>query len=134
MTMKPLFKTLLLLLIVTHIGCDTSDDAIPINESDKLLGHWINPVANGSETQFERAKSLKSDAYGISFLIENNFIERSSGWCGTPPLIFADFQGAWEKDDSMITITIDNGMNGLENVNWKIKSLDDKQLVIERIY
>ena len=131
--MKPIIKTLLLLILVTCVGCDASDDTIPINASDKLLGHWLNPVGNGLETQFERAKSLKNDAYGISFLIENNFIERSSGWCGTPPLVYADFRGDWEKDDAMITITIDNGMNGMESLNWRIKSLDDKHLIIERI-
>lgn len=132
--MKPTFKIILLILLVTHIGCDTADDSIQIDESDKLLGHWINPIASESETKFERAKSLKEGAYGISFLTERNFIERSSGWCGTPPLIFADFKGAWEKDDSVITITIDNGMNSLEDINWKIKSLNDQYLIIERIY
>lgn len=131
--MRTILKSLLLLLIVTHIGCDTTDDSIQINDSDKLVGHWINPVHNDSELKLERAKSLKNDAYGISFLRESSCIERSSGWCGTPPLIFADFQGSYKRNDSLITITMDNGMNGLEDIDWKIKTLDDQYLVIERI-
>jgi hypothetical protein len=132
--MKPLTKILLLLLIVIHIGCDTDVESLQINESDKLVGHWINPVANNdTELKFDRAKALKKDAYGISFLVQSNCIERSSGWCGTPPLIFADFQGTWKRKDSIITITIDNGMNGLEAIDWKIKTLDDQSLIIERL-
>lgn len=131
--MKPRIKILLLLLMVIHIGCDTDVESLQINESDKLVGHWIKPVANDTELKLDRANTLKKDAYGISFLTESNCIERSSGWCGTPPLIFADFQGTWKRNDSIITITIDNGMNGLEAINWKIKTLDDQSLVIERL-
>ncbi|OBX27254.1 hypothetical protein LX77_02780 [Gelidibacter algens] len=131
--MKPRIKILLLLLMVIHIGCDTDVESLQINESDKLVGHWIKPVANDTELKLDRANALKKDAYGISFLTESNCIERSSGWCGTPPLIFADFQGSWKRNDSIITITIDNGMNGLEAINWKIKTLDDQSLVIERL-
>jgi hypothetical protein len=119
--------------MVIHIGCDTDVESLQINESDKLVGHWIKPVANDTELKLDRANTLKKDAYGISFLTESNCIERSSGWCGTPPLIFADFQGTWKRNDSIITITIDNGMNGLEAINWKIKTLDDQSLVIERL-
>ncbi len=131
--MKTIRQSLLVLLIVTSIGCDTADDSIQINDSDKLVGHWINPVYTDSELKLQRGKSLKNDAYGLSFLRESNCIERSSGWCGTPPLIFADFQGSYKRKDALIIITMDNGMNGLEDIHWKIKILDDQYLVIERI-
>lgn len=98
-----------------------------------LIGYWINPVYTDSVTTFERANRFKDDAYGVAFLTENISLERSSGWCGTPPLIFADFQGKWKKNDSIITITIDNGMAGVVDNHWKIKTLDEKHLIIERM-
>lgn len=132
--MKTFIKTLLLLVIVINIGCDKDDEPVEINASDKLIGHWINPVVIDSELKFERSNSLKKNDYGISFLIESMYIERSSGWCGTPPLVYADFKGLWKRNDGMITITIDNGMNGVQDINYEIKSLDDRYLVMKQLH
>ena len=37
--MKTILKTVLYLLLVTTIGCSQENETIPINESDKLIGH-----------------------------------------------------------------------------------------------
>ncbi|WP_323027843.1 hypothetical protein [Gelidibacter japonicus] len=131
--MKPLLKAFLFLFIIINIGCENDSNSILIDESDMLIGYWINPVYSDSGTTFERANRFKDDGYGVAFLTENISLERSSGWCGTPPLIFADFQGKWKKNDSIITITIDNGLGGVMDNHWKIKTLDEKHLVIERM-
>jgi hypothetical protein len=132
--MKTILKTVLFLLIVTTIGCSQENDVKPINASNKLIGHWINPTynSNGSELQLTRASSLKSNEYGLSFLEETQCVERSSGWCGTPPLSFMDFQGTWTRTDSVVMVTIDNGL-GMQNIKWLIKTLDDKTLILERM-
>ncbi|MGV8945823.1 MAG: hypothetical protein ACOH1N_05295 [Lutibacter sp.] len=41
--------------------------------------------------------------------------------------------GTLKKNESMITITMNNGINSLEDINWRIKTLNDKYLIIERI-
>jgi hypothetical protein len=131
--MKTILKTVLFLLLVTTIGC-SQNEPIPINESNKLIGHWINPTynSNGSELQLTRASSLKEGEYGLSFLEETQCVERSSGWCGTPPLSFMDFKGSWTRTDSVLIMTIDNGL-GMQNIKWLIKTLDDKTLILERM-
>lgn len=131
--MKTIIKTLLFLFMISFIGCENDNESITINESNKLIGYWINPVYTDSELKLERANSLKENEYGIAFLEESNCIERSSGWCGTPPITFFDFQGTWTKNDSIIIITIDNGINGLEEIKWEIKILSDKYLILERL-
>lgn len=131
--MKKIIKTVLLLLIITFIGCENDNESITINESDKLIGNWVNPNYTESELKLERASSLKENEYGIAFLAESSCIERSAGWCGTPPLTFFDFQGTWTKNGSIIIITIDNGINGLEEIKWEIKILNDNHLIIERL-
>ena len=133
MIMKTIMRTVLFLLIFTSIGCEKDNETITINESDKLIGHWINPISNDSELKLTRANSLKDNEYGISFLEKSNCIERSSGWCGTPPLTFFDFHGNWTRNDSDLIITIDSGINGMEDIKWKIITLNDKNLIIERI-
>ena len=128
--MKALLKTVLLLVLITTLGCTQENETIPINESNKLIGHWINPIYTGSELQLTRASSLKDDGYGLSFLEKTQCVERTSGWCGTPPLTFTDFKGSWTRTDSNLIITIDNGL-GTQNIKWVIKTLDDKTLIME---
>jgi hypothetical protein len=131
--MKTILKTVLLLVLITSIGC-SQNETIPINESNKLIGHWINPIynSNGSELQLTRASSLKDGEYGLSFLEKTQCVERNSGWCGTPPITFSDFKGTWTKTDSTLMVTIDNGL-GMQNIKWVIKTLDDKTLIMERM-
>lgn len=131
--MKRLLKTALFVLIVAFIGCEDDSEPITINESNKLIGYWINPDYTESELKLQRAGSLKENEYGMAFLEGSKHIERSSGWCGTPPITFFDFQGTWTTNDSIIIITIDNGINGLEEITWEIKKLDDKYLILERL-
>jgi hypothetical protein len=131
--MKTILKTVLLLLLVTSFGCSQENETIPINESNKLIGHWINPVYSGSELQLTRANSLKNDEYGLSFLEKTQCVERSSGWCGTPPITFFDFKGTWTRTDSVLIMTIDNGLSGMQNIKWLIKTLDNNTLIIERM-
>lgn len=131
--MKTILKTVLLLVHVATIGCSQENEVIPINTSDKLMGHWVDSIYSGSELQLTRASSLKNNEFGISFLKKTQCVERSSGWCGTPPLSFMDFKGTYTKNDSIIIISIDNGLNGTQNIRWVIKTLDDKTLIMERI-
>jgi len=131
--MKTILKTVLFLLLVATFGCSQENEVIPINASDELIGHWINPIYSGSDLQLTRAKSLQNNEFGISFLEKTQCVERSSGWCGTPPLTFMDFQGTYTKNDSIIVITIDNGLNGTQNIKWVIKTLNDKILIMERL-
>lgn len=131
--MKTTLRIVLFLLLFTTIGCEDDYETIIINESDKLIGHWINPISNYPELKLTRANSLKQDKYGISFLERSMCIERSSGWCGTPPLTYFDFQGTWTRNDSSLIISIGSGANGIEDIKWKIKTLNDQYLIIERI-
>lgn len=131
--MKTLIKTVFFLLIASFIGCEDDNESITINESEKLIGYWINPKYHDAELKLERAGSLKKNEYGIAFLAASECIERSSGWCGTPPLTFFDYQGTWIKNGSIIIITMDSGINGLEEIKWEIKTLTDNYLIIERL-
>jgi hypothetical protein len=129
--MKTTFQLILIFAILTIIGCNKSDD-IYIDNNDILVGNWIDPEYEDSKTIFKRANELKKDGYGISFLKNNIFIERHSGWCGTPPLTFANYEGEWERKDSIIYITINNGMAGNTSYYYKIISLNETTLIIEK--
>lgn len=128
--MKTSIRIVLFLSLVICFSCNDDNDGITIDESDQLIGSWINPISTDAELKFTRASALKKNTYGISFLQQSVCVERSSGWCGTPPITFFDYEGTWSRKGNIITITIDNGM---EAIQWEIKTLNDDYLIIEML-
>jgi len=128
--MKSIIKTtILFLLLVIISSCEKNNDPITEQNID-IFGVWINPEYSDNEIKFERSKKLLEDDYGISFLSEHIFLERHSGWCGTPPLVFSNYQGTWEKKDMILEINLDNGM---KSFIWKIKTINADTLIVEKM-
>ncbi|AUP78740.1 hypothetical protein C1H87_08525 [Flavivirga eckloniae] len=108
----------------------SDDDSIPVLEPDNLLiGNWIAPSYDNDEITYKRANVLPEEAYGMTFKKNGVFVERSSGWCGTPPLVFFDSEGAWQLDDKLIKIALEYYPN---NYAWQIISLTENELVVKR--
>lgn len=122
-------KTLYFLCIAIFLTACQNNNEIEIDANNLLIGNWINPEYNDDTTTFQRAAKLQDNAPGISFQKNTVFTQRTSGWCGTPPLTFYDETGTWETQESLILIT-NNNFPG--NFNWRIISLDNNQLVVKR--
>ncbi len=100
-----------------------------INTNNLLLGNWSDAVYDGETTSFKRVATIGNESYGVTFRPEGLFIERSSGWCGTPPLVFSNFEGNFKNDNSIIEITTDFFPG---NYNWRIVELTAQNLVVKR--
>lgn len=122
------FKNIFLLLLATlFLSCEESQTMI---ETDNLLiGNWVEPIFDGEITTYKRAESLPNEAYGISFDQQNFFTERTSGWCGTPPLSFFNIEGTFELENSLIHISKESFPT---NYTWRIVSLTETELVVKR--
>lgn len=128
-TMKNLIWLLFPLLL---ISCEEEPELL-IQNTDELLGSWTNQVVNDTIMEFKKAGSLKDNEYGFEFKSDQVFIERkNSGWCGTPPIAYADFEGTWQRQDSLLTITVDY-WGGTADYKWKIISVDENSLKIYKI-
>ena len=121
---------LILFPFLLLVSCNND---IEINESDLLIGNWINPVVNDTIYIFERSLKLQEDAYGLTFDVSCKFTERTiSGWCATPPVSYTDNEGEWSRNDSIISVsTIYWG--GLVDYKWKVISVDKSILKIYKI-
>ncbi len=127
--MKALFYFLFIFSFIVLVSCN-EDNSLNINNSDAIIGNWINPVAVDTLTRFERSDTLKSNDYGFSIKKEQKFIERkNAGWCGTPPISYADFNGTWTMNDSTINITVDY-WGGVASYEWKLIDIDNNYLTI----
>lgn len=131
--MKPYFYILFTIFLFTLFACENKDEKDKDISTDMVIGYWVNPVYTDSTITFDKATSLKENEYCFAFLEDKLFIERkNSGWCGTPPISYADYEGTWSRFESTIQITV-GYWGGLNNYEWKIVNLNDKKLSVLKI-
>ncbi len=125
-------RLIILLFAFSIIACEKNiENTAP--ENDHLIGSWFNPRYNDSIATFERSEGLVDNEYGFSFNEDNTFIERkNAGWCATPPIFYADFEGTWTKKDSILDITV-GYWGGTADYTWKIVLIDESTLKIIRL-
>jgi hypothetical protein len=124
-------KTFIFLLFVTLaiVSCQKDEQFVKYG-NDKLIGNWINPQYRDTLVTYSRAVNLIENEIGITFKPGYKFVYRqNSSWCGTPPITTADYEGAWNWNDSTIDISV-GYWGGTANYSWKVITLSDKKLVI----
>jgi hypothetical protein len=128
-------KIIVLLLVSGLIfsACEKAELAMESTLQEPLTGYWVNMQVVDTLLSFTRADKLVENDYGFAFLPEGKFLERkNSGWCATPPIAYADFQGTWSYTDSVITIST-GYWGGTATYHWQLISADDKYLTIQII-
>ncbi|WP_435414032.1 hypothetical protein [Polaribacter aestuariivivens] len=121
-------KIISLLIVITIFSCEENNSVIE-NPDNLLIGNWSNAVYDDEKTTFSRVNDLPRENYGVTFKTDETYIERTSGWCGTPPLTFFNIDGNYQLKDSLITVT----KNSYPNIfAWRIVSLSESTLVVKR--
>ncbi len=125
--MKNLF---LFTLMFFMFSCDKEEEIV-INSENLLLGVWTNSTydSNTNTTTFERVGELPNERYGVSFQEDGTYINRTSGWCGTPPLTFFNIEGTFILDKDVVKVNIQDFPGDFQ---WKIVELDENKLVVKR--
>ena len=125
-------RSIVLLIVISLLSCEDKPEN-PAAGHDLLIGTWFNPQYNDSIVTYEKSNGLVENEYSFSFQEDFTFIERkNTGWCGTPPISYADFEGTWTRNDSFVKITV-GFWGGTVDYRWKILSLDESALKIERL-
>jgi len=127
--MKSSFIYILLFSLYCLSSCEYNND-LKSENAELIIGNWISPFYIDTIVQYTRAEKLKDDDFGISFNPENTLVERqNAGWCGTPPISFANYNGTWSKTGDIIDITVDF-WGGKANRKWKVIAINSKTLTI----
>ncbi len=123
-------KILIVLLISLALISCRKDEHPVLKSNDNLLGSWIHPQYNDTLITYQRADNLLENELGITFLSGNKLISRqNSGWCGTPPVTMADYDGIWIWNDSIVEINV-GYWGGKVDYTWKVISLTSRELII----
>jgi hypothetical protein len=125
---------LLITLLLGITGCedllfnpDTSKTGETL-DSSAITGAWGNTIYNDSLVTLSKLKALPDDDYGILFLQDGKLTEnKNAGWCGTPPISYAEFSGLWDLSaDSVLTVET-SYWGGKIWMEWKLLSVDPGQ-------
>jgi hypothetical protein len=139
--MRIIYLILLLIMLFLLFTSCKDEPTAPIN-SDRLIGAWVFlgyesdvPSDGGQVTILQRSGRLDSSNYGYIFYNEGKLLERkNAGWCGTPPISYANFSGTWEfQSDSLIKINVAY-WGGMTDYALKIISLNRAELKVKYLY
>ncbi len=93
---------ILFLFILIFSACNkmhTYDWEIP-------YGSWKIHSYEDDMVIYQLTGTYEIDDGGFSIKPDNEFIYRSFGWCGTPPLIYYDIEGLWkELDENVLKVS-----------------------------
>lgn len=101
--------------------------------SVQFIGTWVYEGYENDLTIMKRSVSLDSSRYGFIIHRDGKFLERkNAGWCGTPPIQYANFAGEWRAQaDSVLSIDVDF-WGGRESYNMRIVALTERELRFKR--
>lgn len=121
-------STALPLILFFLILTSCNKDEIKIDSSNLLLGTWNVSGYEDNTTIYNRSNAF-IDEPGFEFKNDGTLIERkNSGWCGTPPISYANYSGTWSViNDTLIQVEV-GYWGGTSSYYLDIESVDSKYL------
>jgi hypothetical protein len=95
---------ILILLVFISLSCEKGK--VEINPDNLLLGTWVYSEWENDASVYVR-KNEFADNQCYRFNSDGTLTERkNSGWCGTPPITYADYDGTWSViNDTLVSVT-----------------------------
>ncbi len=120
-----------IMTLFVFVACEKEEVFIATEDSGNLTGYWVNQQFADTLFTYEKSDNLVDNEYGFAFLPGGKFIERkNAGWCGTPPISYADFEGSWSLNDSIFNVTV-GYWGGTATYRWRVVSADNGRLIID---
>jgi hypothetical protein len=100
-------KISLFLIFISSLFYSCSKYAIKIDPDNFLIGVWNYSDYQNNASIFTRSQEF-IDNHCYRFNADGSLIERkNAGWCGTPPISYADYKGSWTiLNDTLININV----------------------------
>lgn len=118
--------TAIIFIVLLFISCNKEE--IKTDPDNPLLGIWN--YSNFQDNMWIYTRNLEFiDNHCYEFKNDGTLIERkNSGWCGTPPITYADYPGTWSLlNDTLVQIEV-GYWGGTASYKLDIESVDSKFL------
>lgn len=132
-TLKAMKKPLLFLSLFFVLNSCVENDMLTLEAREFPLGSWT--VSDWQENGFtlERTDPLPENTFGYHFRRNGKMVNRShSGWCATPPVVTADFDGKWSLKGEVLKLEM-RFWGGTIFEEWKIIGSDAQTVTVERL-
>lgn len=116
-------------ICLISLQCEKND---PASRQYNFTGTWeFDKIVEGIH-HYNRVAEF-GDEYGFTIYEDGRFLEhKNGGWCATPPISFADFEGDWiQVSDSILLINVDF-WGGVEIYELKIFDATENTLQTKR--
>jgi hypothetical protein len=127
-------KTILPLLALCFLlfSC-LEQETLNLESGEFPLGTWSNIQYQESGFTMDRSSAIPANTYGYVFQKNGKLIHRAnSGFCGTPPIITADYKGTWKVKGDVLELKV-KFSGGEYRQEWKITQLSGKTVRIELV-
>jgi hypothetical protein len=97
----------LILFLLSSLFFSCTKEQIKIDPDNLLIGVWVFSEYKDDITIFKRDQEF-TDNDCLKFNSDGTLIERkNSGWCGTPPISYANYDGTWSiENDTLIQVKV----------------------------
>lgn len=136
-------KLLIISMLLAIVSCEENLlEQEALGENAGIVGTWVDrqeldfaAASYDGSLMLTREPELDSTLYGFIIREDGTFVERkNAGWCGTPPITYANFDGTWSAvSDSLIDITV-GYWGGTMTYQMRIVSVDEEHLRIRILY
>ena len=121
--------------LLCAVSCNSSKPTDPASPS--LYGAWgaVNTDQETGIRTYERLTELAGRRSGYEFGLGGSLVIRNSGWCGTPPLTFFNFEGSWQKEEDRVLTLTYHDLGVVQDFCLEVVALSARELRcrIERI-
>lgn len=121
-------KITVLIISLTLFLSACKKEEIKVDTNNPLLGIWNVSEYVGNTTVYNRSSAF-IDEYGYEFKSGGTLTQRqNAGWCGTPPITYADYAGTWSAiNDTLIQVEV-GYWGGISSYQLDIESIDAEYL------
>lgn len=105
-----------------------------IEEKD-ISGYWLNNSSDGNNIVFSKVKAFQDDRSGYHFISGGKMeIRQNSGWCGTPPISYKNYDGQWEMESDSVIHMKYQFWGGIVEERWKVVLQEKNELIVQSTY
>ena len=126
------FFIIAVLLIPALLSCQ--EDELTVDPGHPLIGLWNLTEYCGDAVIYVRQQEF-TDNQGYDLHADGTLtVRQNSGFCGTPPISYADYKGSWNiLNDTLLQLSTDY-WGGTLNYEMDIESLTADSLKVIMIY
>ncbi|MFN8209161.1 MAG: hypothetical protein U0T82_17400 [Bacteroidales bacterium] len=128
-------RYLLCIFVVGLFFSCAKEDELPLLKSseDLLIGHWSKQEFRDTVEVYTRVASLPENEYGFSLYPDGKLVEhKNSGWCGTPPVSYADFDGTWKYENDTVIAIVAGYWGGTMRCRMQVLKKESNKLELRR--